>query len=135
ISMAGNLSVLKSLNPYYGINLLVEHPGGFWLLGAVFLCTTGAEALYSDMGHCGRKNIRISWIFVKLMLVLNYMGQTAWLISHEGKTLDGANPFYSLMPTWFLPFGIGIATIATVVASQALISGSFTLINEAMRLN
>ncbi len=135
IGLSHDFTVLKALNPYYGINLLVSHPGGFWLLGAVFLCTTGAEALYSDMGHCGRKNIRISWIFVKLMLVINYMGQTAWLISQDGKTLNGANPFFAIMPQWFLPVGIGIATIATVVASQALISGSFTLINEAMRLN
>jgi KUP system potassium uptake protein len=77
----------------------------------------------------------MSWIFVKLTLILNYMGQTAWLISHKGEQLDGRNPFYSIMPEWFLPVGIGIATVATVVASQALISGSFTLINEAMRLN
>jgi KUP system potassium uptake protein len=135
IGISHDYTVLKALNPYYGIELLFKHPGGFWLLGAVFLCTTGAEALYSDMGHCGRPNIRISWIFVKIMLVLNYMGQTAWLVSKEGTTLNGANPFYSIMPEWFLPFGIGIATIATIVASQALISGSFTLINEAMRLN
>lgn len=135
IGLSHDLTVLKSLNPYYGINLLINHPGGFWLLGAVFLCTTGAEALYSDMGHCGRTNIRISWIFVKTTLVINYMGQTAWLVSMDGKSLEGANPFYSIMPEWFLPFGVGIATIATVVASQALISGSFTLINEAIRLN
>lgn len=135
IGLSQNLTVLKAFNPYYGINLLINYPDGFWLLGAVFLCTTGAEALYSDMGHCGRPNIRISWIFVKSMLVLNYMGQTAWLVSMEGKKLNGANPFYSIMPEWFLPVGIGIATIATIVASQALISGSFTLINEAMRLN
>ncbi len=135
IGLSHDFTVLKALNPYYGINLLINYPGGFWLLGAVFLCTTGAEALYSDMGHCGRPNIRISWIFVKSMLVLNYMGQTAWLISKDGEKLNGANPFYSIMPEWFLPFGIGIATVATVVASQALISGSFTLINEAMRLN
>ncbi len=135
ISLFGNLTVLKALNPYYGINLLIEHPGGFWLLGAVFLCTTGAEALYSDMGHCGRQNIRISWIFVKSMLLLNYFGQTALLVSMDGKKLNGTNPFFAIMPEWFLPAGIGIATIATVVASQALISGSFTLINEAMRLN
>jgi KUP system potassium uptake protein len=135
IGLSHDYTVLRALNPYYGINLLVNYPGGFWLLGAVFLCTTGAEALYSDMGHCGRTNIRISWIFVKAMLLLNYMGQTAWLISMDGKKLEGANPFYSIMPEWFLPFGIGIATIATVVASQALISGSFTLINEAIRLN
>lgn len=130
-----NLEVLKALNPYYGFNLLANHPGSFGLLGAVFLCTTGAEALYSDMGHCGRNNIRYSWLFVKTMLVLNYFGQSAWLISKSGETLNGNNPFYAIMPSWFLPFGIGIATIATVVASQALISGSFTLINEAMRLN
>lgn len=135
VGLSHNPTVLKALNPYYGINLLISHPKNFWLLGAVFLCTTGAEALYSDMGHCGRKNIRISWIFVKSMLVLNYMGQTAWLITMDGQVLHGKNPFYSIMPEWFLPFGIGIATIATVVASQALISGSFTLINEAMRLN
>lgn len=135
IGLSHDVTVLRALNPYYGINLLVNHPGGFWLLGAVFLCTTGAEALYSDMGHCGRKNIRVSWAFVKTMLVINYMGQTAWLVSMDGKTLDGVNPFYSIMPAWFLPIGVGIATIATVVASQALISGSFTLINEAMRLN
>ena len=135
LGLSNNFTVLKSLNPYYGIDLLINYPGSFWLLGAVFLCTTGAEALYSDMGHCGRQNIRISWIFVKTMLVLNYMGQTAWLVSMDGKTLNGANPFYSIMPEWFLPLGISIATIATVVASQALISGSFTLINEAMRLN
>lgn len=135
ISLAGNLTVLKALNPYYGINLLIQHPGGFWLLGAVFLCTTGAEALYSDMGHCGRQNIRISWIFVKSMLLLNYFGQTALLVSMDGQKLNGTNPFFAIMPEWFLPVGIGIATIATVVASQALISGSFTLINEAMRLN
>lgn len=135
IGLCHDFTVLKALNPYYGINLLINHPGAFWLLGAVFLCTTGAEALYSDMGHCGRNNIRISWIFVKSMLVLNYMGQTAWLMTMDGKTLDGKNPFYAIMPEWFLPVGIGIATVATVVASQALISGSFTLINEAMRLN
>jgi len=135
IGLSHDYTVLKSLNPYYGINILIHHPGAFWILGAVFLCTTGAEALYSDMGHCGRKNIRISWIFVKSMLVLNYMGQTAWLISKDGQKLEGSNPFYAIMPDWFLPVGIGIATVATVVASQALISGSFTLINEAMRLN
>ncbi|MCC6182047.1 MAG: KUP/HAK/KT family potassium transporter [Bacteroidia bacterium] len=134
-SLFQNPMVLKALNPYYGINLLVSHKGAFWLLGAVFLCTTGAEALYSDMGHCGRENIRMSWIFVKTMLVLNYMGQTAWLVSMNGQSTNGENPFYAIMPNWFLPFGIAIATIATFVASQALISGSFTLINEAMRLN
>jgi KUP system potassium uptake protein len=131
-------SVLYSLNPYYTYLLLKTHPSGFLILGAVFLCTTGAEALYSDLGHCGKQNIRISWIFVKSMLVLNYFGQGAWLISQEGKTLDmfkSNNPFYAMMPESFVPYGIIIATIAAIVASQALISGSFTLINEAMRLS
>jgi KUP system potassium uptake protein len=132
--------VLKAINPYYAYNLLTIHPEGFFVLGFVFLCTTGAEALYSDMGHCGRKNIRISWIFVKSALVLNYFGQAAYLIHHEGVTLKSlggkfANPFYLMMPEWFMPFGIVIATLATVIASQALISGSFTLINEGMKLN
>lgn len=127
--------ILASLNPYYAYWLLVEYPGGFWLLGAVFLCTTGAEALYSDLGHCGRGNIRISWIFVKSCLVMNYLGQGAWLVGIAGQPLGERNPFYELMPEWFLIIGIVIATAATVIASQALISGSFTLISEAIRLN
>lgn len=132
--------VLRAFNPYYAYQLLSIHPEGFYVLGFVFLCTTGAEALYSDMGHCGRKNIRISWIFVKTTLVLNYFGQAAYLIHHEGQTLQNlggvnANPFYLIMADWFQPIGIIIATLAAVIASQALISGSFTLINEAMRLN
>jgi KUP system potassium uptake protein len=133
--LTGSWEVLAALNPMYGYELLVEHPGGFWVLSAVFLCTTGAEALYSDLGHCGRQNIRISWIFVKATLVLNYFGQGAWLIAHQGELLDGKSPFYTIMPEWFLGIGITLATIATIVASQALISGSFTLINEAIRLN
>jgi len=136
--MTGSFNIMTSVNPYYGYKLLFDHPEGFLVLGAVFLCTTGAEALYSDLGHCGRKNIRISWIFVKSMLLLNYFGQGAWLIAHKGLTLKEigiANPFYGIMPDWFVPFGIVIATLAAVIASQALISGSFTLINEAIRLN
>jgi KUP system potassium uptake protein len=140
LQVVKDFSVLSALNPYHAIELLSIHPEGFFVLGAVFLCTTGAEALYSDMGHCGRKNIRISWIFVKSMLLLNYFGQGAYLIAHEGKTLqelggNAGNPFYLIMANWFQPFGIAIATMAAVIASQALISGSFTLINEAMRLN
>jgi KUP system potassium uptake protein len=127
--------ILRALNPYYAINLLINYPHGFWLLGAVFLCTTGAEALYSDLGHCGRKNIRISWVFVKSALLINYMGQGAWILSQGGDKLNGANPFYSIMPDWFLIYGIAIATLAAVIASQALISGSYTLISEAIRLN
>ncbi len=136
-----NPTILRAINPYYAYKLLVDYPSGFWLLGSVFLCTTGAEALYSDLGHCGKGNIRISWSFVKSTLLLNYLGQGAWLLAHQGQTMskgalaDVANPFYALMPPWFLLFGIGLATVAAVIASQALITGSFTLVSEAIRLN
>ncbi|MFC0772113.1 KUP/HAK/KT family potassium transporter [Terrimonas alba] len=137
-----DLSILKSFNPYYGIKLLITYPQGFYILGGVFLCTTGAEALYSDLGHCGKWNIRYSWIFVKSCLIINYLGQGAWLLkNHSGKLISadmiesGFNPFYGVMPHWFIFFGIAIATAATIIASQALISGSFTLVSEAMRLN
>ena len=137
-----DLSILKAFNPYYAIKLLIEYPQGFWILGAVFLATTGAEALYSDLGHCGRGNIRVSWIFVKTALITNYLGQGAWVLTNfagETKTKDmidnGFNPFYGVMPHWFIIFGIVIATVAAIIASQALISGSFTLISESMRLN
>lgn len=128
-----NLEVFNAFNPYYAVKLLVNYPSGFWILGAVFLCTTGAEALYSDLGHCGRGNIRISWIFVKCCLIINYLGQGAWLLS--GQYTKGVNPFFGIMPHWFMLFGIIIATVAAIIASQALISGSFTLISEAIRLN
>src|SRR6187402_3874466 len=130
--------IFKALNPYYAIDLLVNYPQGFWILGAVFLCTTGAEALYSDLGHCGRGNIRVSWIFVKSCLIINYVGQGAWLLAnYEGKGFDVSqlNAFYGIMPQGFRIIGIMIATAAAIIASQALISGSFTLISEAMRLN
>lgn len=154
MNISGDYSVLKAINPAYAINLLTHYPQGFWLLGAVFLCTTGAEALYSDLGHAGKQNIRISWIYVKLALILNYMGQAAYLLqfkehvfantellsdavfaaSHPfAETLQ--NPFYAIMPESFRIFGIAIATIAAIIASQAMISGSFTLIAEAIRLN
>ncbi|KAA5533947.1 KUP/HAK/KT family potassium transporter [Paenimyroides baculatum] len=135
--------ILKAVNPYYAYLLLTEHPEGFYVLGFVFLCTTGAEALYSDLGHCGIKNIRLSWMFVKTTLALNYLGQGAFLLSHTNiqlKTFDNGvefiqNPFYLMMPEWFIPIGIVVATLAAVIAAQALITGSFTMINEAMRLN
>ncbi|PWT98938.1 MAG: potassium transporter Kup [Bacteroidetes bacterium] len=146
--------VLKAVSPHYAIKLLTNYPKGFWILGAVFLCTTGAEALYSDLGHVGRGNIRISWIFVKSCLLLNYLGQGAFLLRHEGTiyatdqlmqstefmaahphAIELLNPFYMVMPQWFKLPGIIIATCAAIIASQALISGSFTLISEAMRLN
>lgn len=127
--------IIKALSPHYAFNFLRNYPGGFWILGAVFLATTGAEALYSDLGHCGRKNVRVSWAFVKLALFLNYMGQGAWLLTQDAHYLNGLNPFYEIMPDWFLLTGIIIATAATIIASQALISGSFTLISEAVSLN
>lgn len=126
--------VLKAFNPVYAYRLLVEYPGGFWLLGAIFLCTTGAEALYSDLGHCGKQNIRVGWVFVKIALILSYLGQGAWLLQHQGSRLGGIIPFYEIMPEGVLIFGIILATFATIIASQALISGTFTLVNEAMKL-
>ncbi|MFN8154168.1 MAG: KUP/HAK/KT family potassium transporter [Bacteroidia bacterium] len=128
--------ILNALHPGYAYRFLTEYPHGFWLLGAVFLAATGAEALYSDLGHCGKENIRITWAGVKICLLLNYLGQSAWLMQlGEGHQLHGENPFYEIMPHWFLPFGITIATIAAIIASQAMISGSYTLISEAMNLN
>jgi KUP system potassium uptake protein len=128
-------AILTALNPLYAYELLVEYPHGFWLLGAVFLCTTGAEALYSDLGHCGKRNIRATWIFVKIALVVNYLGQASWLMNQSNHFLEGKNPFYTIMPQWFLFSGVIISTLAAIIASQALISGSFTLINEAVSLN
>ncbi len=126
--------ILKALSPVYAVRFLAEYPGAFVLLGAVFLCTTGAEALYSDLGHCGRKNIQVSWIFVKTMLILSYFGQGAWILVNYREGME-VNPFFAIMPGWFLVFGIIISTFASVIASQALISGSFTLISEAVSLN
>jgi len=138
-----DLTIFKALSPHYAIDFLATYPQGFWLLGAVFLCTTGAEALYSDLGHCGRNNIRVSWIYVKTCLLLNYFGQGASLLTnHDGRTITaeveaslGINAFFDLMPQWFILPGVVIATSAAIIASQAMISGSFTLISEAMRLN
>lgn len=154
MNLSTDWSVLKAFSPHYAVNLLVNYPKGFWLLGAVFLCTTGAEALYSDLGHCGKNNIRYSWIGVKVCLILNYLGQGAYLLTQNGKLFANStlmkeagflaenpgalplqNPFFAVMPHSFLIFGIIIATAAAIIASQALISGSFTLISEAMRLN
>jgi KUP system potassium uptake protein len=140
IFIAQSPTIFKALNPFYGLGLLTHPPNGahpLIIIGAVFLCTTGAEALYSDLGHCGRKNIQVSWIYVKTCLILNYLGQAVWLLQNNGKSLNLNlhNPFFEIMPQWFLLYGIGIATVAAIIASQALISGSFTLIAEAVRLN
>lgn len=134
-SLSSYPTILKALNPIYAIQLIIHYPSSLAFLGAVFLVTTGAEALYSDLGHCGIKNIRISWIFVKLSLIVNYFGQGAWLISHESTWNSSINPFFAIMPNWLLPYGVIIATLAAIIASQALISGSYTIVSEAISLN
>lgn len=138
VGVAGLVScpqVFKAFNPCYAIRLLAESPHWFLILGAVFLCTTGAEALYSDLGHCGRRNITVSWLFVKTMLILNYLGQGAWVLNHPESARGTVNPFYSIMPQEALLFAVVMATGAAIVASQALISGSFSILSEAMNLN
>ncbi|MCM1066293.1 MAG: KUP/HAK/KT family potassium transporter [Muribaculaceae bacterium] len=135
IAMAAAPSVLKAFNPLYAVRLLLHSPGWFLILGAVFLCTTGAEALYSDLGHCGRLNISVSWIFVKIALILNYLGQGAYIIANPSVWSGDINPFYAIMPEAFLPVGIVMSTGAAVIASQALISGSFTIFSEAINLD
>ncbi len=129
-----DLSVLRALNPIYAYRMIVYYPEGFWVLGGVFLCCTGAEALYADMGHVGRKNIQMAWIFIKVSLLLCYFGEAALLESHVGQTLNDVDPFYGLVPRWFLIPAVTISTFATIIASQALISGTYTLFNEAVRL-
>lgn len=133
-AMTAYIPIIKAFNPYYAVKLLIDSPSWFLVLGAVFLCTTGAEALYSDLGHCGRKNITISWIFVKIMLILNYLGQGAWIITHMGEA-SGINPFYAIVPDGMMIFAVIMATGAAIVASQALISGSFSILSEAMNLH
>lgn len=135
VHLSDEWSVMKAFNPVYAVRLLIDYPGWFVILGAVFLCTTGAEALYSDLGHCGRGNITYAWFFVKAMLILNYLGQGAWIISHSASLGPDINPFYAVMPRWFLPAGILMSTGAAIIASQALLSGSFTIFSEAMSLN
>lgn len=126
--------IIQAVNPIYAYDFLAQHPKGFILLGAVFLCTTGADTLYSDLGHCGIKNIRITWIFVKGALLLNYFGQGAWLMTHP-QPVHELNPFFAIMPSWFLFPGILLATSASIIASQGLITGSYTLVSEAVSLN
>jgi KUP system potassium uptake protein len=143
VHLSDDFTIFRAFSPYYAFHFISAYPNALWLLGAVFLCTTGAEALYSDLGHCGKSNIRLSWGFVKACLLFNYLGQGAYLLHyHKGLTITdtvknslGINAFYDLMPQWFIIPGVIIATSAAIIASQAMISGSFTLISEAMRLN
>ena len=143
-SMIGTLGMLqvihypqifKAVNPVYAYDFLTKFPQGFLLLGAVFLCTTGADALYSDLGHCGLKNIRATWVFVKVCLIINYFGQGSWLLIHAEDVNQWTNPFFEIMPSWFLIYGVIVSTIAAIIASQAMITSSFTLISEAISLN
>ncbi len=134
--LSENFEILRSFNPYYAYKLIVNSPSAIVILGAVFLCTTGAEALYSDLGHCGAKNIRVSWAFVKIMLILNYLGQGAWLLTNYDKPgFSVVNPFFGIMEEWMIIPGVILATAAAIIASQALITGSFTIFSEAMSLN
>lgn len=130
-----DLSVFKALNPYYAINLLLspENRQGIFILGSVFLATTGAEALYSDMGHVGRGNIYISWPLVKVCILLSYFGQGAWILANKDSGIE-LNPFFASIPSFLSVFVVVLAALAAIIASQALISGSFTLVSEAMRL-
>lgn len=134
INVVKNPDVLKAFNPYYAFNLVVNVKGGFAVLGSVFLCTTGAEALYSDLGHCGKGNIRINWAIVSLLLFTNYLGQAALCLSDGFALKANQTVFYAMVPQYLLPFAIVIATAATIIASQALITGVFTLMNEAIKL-
>lgn len=128
-------AIIKAFNPVYAIKLIYNSPNAIVILGAVFLCATGAEALYSDLGHCGIKNIRASWIFVKIMLIFNYLGQGAWLLNNYHEVFRGVNPIFGIMPDWFILPGVIIATAAAIIASQSVITGAFTMFSEAMSLN
>lgn len=135
LHIVDHIEILRAFNPVYAYNLITHSPSAIVIMGAVFLCTTGAEALYSDLGHCGRKNIRVSWVFVKLMLILNYLGQGAWLLDNHHLVQQGMNPFYGIMPEWFILPGVIVATGAAIIASQAVITGSFTMFTEAMSIS
>lgn len=141
-SMTNDFTVLRAINPIRGIEFLFNHQlnaAGLMVLGNVFLCTTGAEALYSDMGHVGRSNIYVSWPFVKICLILNYLGQGAWLIvNHTNPTLmaiEDINPFFQMLPEQIRYIAVVLSTFAAIIASQALITGSYSIVSEAVRLD
>lgn len=141
INLTKDFTLLRALSPHYAIDILFSSNNkvGFFILGSIFLCSTGAEALYSDLGHVGRKNIYFTWPFIKVCLLLNYFGQGAWILSvindPKFNTTHEINPFYQMIPDNFLVYGIIISTLAAIIASQALISGSFTLVSEAIKLD
>nr|WP_304944707.1 potassium transporter Kup [Streptococcus dysgalactiae] len=135
LNTLGHLEIFTAINPYYALHLLFspENHRGIFILGSIFLATTGAEALYSDLGHVGRGNIYVSWPFVKLCIVLSYCGQAAWILSHKDSGIE-LNPFFASVSSQLTVYVVILATLAAIIASQALISGSFTLVSEAMRL-
>ncbi len=141
INMTQDLSIWRAINPMYAIQVLTSpnNKVGFMILGSVFLATTGAEALYSDMGHVGRGNIYASWPFVKICLLLNYAGQCAWIISHQGDqslyAIESMNPFFQMLPVNMRAFAVALSALAAIIASQALITGSYTLVSEAINLD
>jgi KUP system potassium uptake protein len=135
IHIFDHIEIIRAFNPMYAYNLITHSSSAIVIMGAVFLCTTGAEALYSDLGHCGAKNIRVSWIFVKVMLILNYLGQGAWLLDNYHQVFNGVNPFFGIMPQWAVLPGVILATAAAIIASQAVITGSFTMFSEAMSIS
>ncbi|MBS7577347.1 MULTISPECIES: KUP/HAK/KT family potassium transporter [unclassified Enterococcus] len=139
-NMLSDLSVLRAINPYYAIELLFspENKAGLMILGSVFLATTGAEALYSDLGHVGKYNIYMSWPYIKITLLLSYFGQAAFLLRAKElpqyQEINSFNPFFNMIPDALMLFGVIFASVAAIIASQALITGAFTLVSEAMKL-
>ena len=142
MNMLADISVVRALNPVRGILFLFDgklNAAGLMVLGSVFLCTTGAEALYSDMGHVGKSNIYVSWPFVKVCLILNYLGQGAWIITNhtnEGfNAIKDLNPFFEMLPGQLRPFAVILSALAAIIASQALITGSYSIVSEAIKLD
>ena len=142
VNVGADLNVFRALNPLRGITFLFDgnlNKAGLMVLGNVFLCTTGAEALYSDMGHVGKANIYASWPFVKACLILNYLGQGAWILANKANAelaaLHELNPFFQMLPENLRVFAVVLSTFAAIIASQALITGSYSIISEAIRLN
>ena len=142
MNMFADISVVRALNPVRGILFLFDgklNAAGLMVLGSVFLCTTGAEALYSDMGHVGKSNIYVSWPFVKVCLILNYLGQGAWIITnHTNESFNAIkdlNPFFEMLPGQLRPFAVILSALAAIIASQALITGSYSIVSEAIKLD
>ena len=142
MNMFADISVVRALNPVRGILFLFDgklNAAGLMVLGSVFLCTTGAEALYSDMGHVGKSNIYVSWPFVKVCLILNYLGQGAWIITnHTNESFNAIkdlNPFFEMLPSQLRPFAVILSALAAIIASQALITGSYSIVSEAIKLD